>query len=135
MQSRTYIMLRPYRPTRATYRCREAANRGLKNKRERRLSNSTRCDCQSHWQQRGKNAHDYPRRIGLRPRDARHGRERGSARCEMEKISAGKFHSEPPSRFTSLDHLVGDCEQLVGDGEPECLGGLEIDDKVEFGWL
>src|SRR5499425_3381535 len=33
-----------------------------------------------------------PRRIGLRPSDARHGRQRGSARCKMEKISAGKFH-------------------------------------------
>jgi hypothetical protein len=28
----------------------------------------------------------------LRPRDARHGRQRGSARGQMEKISAGKFH-------------------------------------------
>ena len=35
----------------------------------------------------------------------------------------------------SFDHLVRSGEQLVGDGEPECLGGLEIDDKVEFGWL
>ena len=27
-----------------------------------------------------------PRRIGLRPRDARHGRERGSARGQMQKL-------------------------------------------------
>src|SRR6516165_5561841 len=33
-----------------------------------------------------------PRWIALRPSKARHGRQRGSARCEMEKISAGKFH-------------------------------------------
>ena len=33
-----------------------------------------------------------PRRIGLRPRDARHGRQRGSARGQMQKFSAGKFH-------------------------------------------
>ena len=33
-----------------------------------------------------------PRRIGLRPRDARHGRQRGSARGQMQKLSAGKFH-------------------------------------------
>src|SRR5262249_1197013 len=38
-----------------------------------------------------------PRRIGLRPRETRHGRERGSARCQMQKIAAGKFHFEPPS--------------------------------------
>jgi hypothetical protein len=33
-----------------------------------------------------------PRRIGLRPSNARDGRQRGSARCQMQKISAGKFH-------------------------------------------
>jgi hypothetical protein len=48
-----------------------------------------------------------PRRIGLRPCDAGYGRQRGSARGQMQEISAGKFHFEPPSRFTSLDHLVG----------------------------
>ena len=35
-----------------------------------------------------------PRRIGLRPRDARHGRQRGSARGQMQKISTGKFHGQ-----------------------------------------
>jgi hypothetical protein len=51
----------------------------------------------------------------LRPRDPRHGRERGSARSQMQKLpTVGKFHSLPPSRFTSLDHLVGQCQQLVG---------------------
>src|SRR6516164_9212399 len=33
---------------------------------------------------------------------------------------------EPPSRFTSLDHLVGERERLCG---------LEIDDELEFGRL
>jgi len=32
-----------------------------------------------------------PRRIGLRPSEAGHGRQRGSARCQMQKLSAGKF--------------------------------------------
>src|SRR5215510_13965713 len=41
-----------------------------------------------------------PRRIRLCPRDARQSRKRGSARCKMQKISAGKFHFEPPSPFT-----------------------------------
>src|SRR5262245_49994997 len=41
---------------------------------------------------RGGDDADRPRRIGLRPSEARYSRERGSARCEMEKISAGKFH-------------------------------------------
>src|SRR5262249_60651155 len=35
----------------------------------------------------------------------------------------------------SFDHLVGEREQVVGDGEPKRLGGLDVDDKVEFGWL
>src|SRR5262249_47899432 len=36
------------------------------------------------------------RRIGLRPRDPRQGRQRGRARCQMQKSSAGKFHVAPP---------------------------------------
>src|SRR5262249_27548824 len=40
---------------------------------------------------------DRSRRIGLRPCDARHGRQRGRARWEMQKISAGKFHSALPA--------------------------------------
>src|SRR4029453_11777053 len=39
-----------------------------------------------------------PRRIGLRPCDVQRKRQRGSARCQMQKISAGKFHFKPPSR-------------------------------------
>jgi len=34
----------------------------------------------------------WPRRIGLRPSEARHGGQRDSARRQMQKISAGKFH-------------------------------------------
>src|SRR5262249_24137986 len=43
--------------------------------------------------------------IGLRPRDTRHRRQRGSARCQAQKTSAGKFHFEPP--FPTFHHLVG----------------------------
>src|SRR5262249_4906360 len=53
------------------------------------------------------------RRIGLRPREARDGRQRGSARGQMQKISAGEVHFEPPSRFTSLDHFVGEQQYRV----------------------
>jgi len=38
----------------------------------------------------------WPRRIGLRARDPRHDRECGSARCQMQKLAAGKFHGAPP---------------------------------------
>ena len=37
-----------------------------------------------------------PRRIGLRPCNERHGRKRGSTRCQMQKVSAGKSHGIPP---------------------------------------
>src|SRR5262249_4315900 len=47
----------------------------------------------------------WPRRIGLRPRDPRHRRQRGSARGNMQKLpSVGKFHlnllhiTRPPRR-------------------------------------
>ena len=36
-----------------------------------------------------------PRRISLRPRKPRHGRQRGSACGQMQKLSAGKFHGVP----------------------------------------
>jgi hypothetical protein len=41
----------------------------------------------------------------------------------MQKISAGKFHFEPP--FTSLDHLVGAGEEAIGHREAKRLRGLE----------
>ena len=74
----------------------------------------------------------WPRRIGLRPSDARHGRERGSARGQMQKISAGKFHFEPPWRFTSFDHLVGTTEQQQRHGQAELLGRHLIDAQLHF---
>src|SRR5262249_28360192 len=74
-----------------------------------------------------------PRRIGLRPSEARHGRQRGSAGGQMQKLSAGKFHFEPP--FTSFDHLVGEREQLRGHFEPESPRGLEVDQEFKFGGL
>src|SRR5262245_65228776 len=59
-----------------------------------------------------------PRWIGLRACHARHGRECGSARGQMQEFSAGKFHFEPP--FTSLDHLVVAAEQWQRNRETEC---------------
>src|SRR5262249_28815036 len=85
----------------------------------------------------GRNADDNahrPRWIGLRPRDARHGRERGSARGQMEKISAGKFRSKPPSRFTSLDYLVGAGEQRRRHPEAEGLCGVWGQHPLVFWW-
>jgi hypothetical protein len=35
---------------------------------------------------------DRPRRIGLRPRDTRYGRQRGRAGGQIQEFAAGKFH-------------------------------------------
>src|SRR5262249_5739722 len=48
----------------------------------------------------------------------------------MQKISAGKFHLNPPSQVTSFDHLVGEREQLVRHVEAERLGGLHVDGQL-----
>jgi len=74
-----------------------------------------------------------PRWIGLRPSNTRHGREGGSAGRQMQKISAGKFHFEPPSPFTSLDHFVGEREQLIRHLEAERLGSLDELFKIMAG--
>ena len=34
-----------------------------------------------------------------------------------------------------LDHLVGECEQLVRNCEAELLRGLKVEHQLEFGWL
>jgi hypothetical protein len=39
-------------------------------------------------------------------------------------LAQGKFHFEPPSHFTSLDHLVGAQQERLRDRQPERLGGL-----------
>src|SRR5262249_11702296 len=46
----------------------------------------------------GSERHDpmyRPCRIGLRPYDARDGRQRGSNTCQMQKLTTGKFHCAP----------------------------------------
>src|SRR5262245_13688283 len=44
----------------------------------------------------------------------------------------GEVSFEPPSRFTSIDHLVGDGEQPRWEAEAECLGGVEVDHELEL---
>src|SRR5262245_23013997 len=35
----------------------------------------------------------------------------------------------------SLKHLVSSCQQSIWNGKAKCLGGFEIDDKLELGRL
>ena len=34
-----------------------------------------------------------------------------------------------------FDHFIGECQEIGREGEPECLCGLEVEHKVEFGRL
>src|SRR5262249_46462050 len=46
--------------------------------------------------------------IGLRPCDARDGRQRGSARGQMQKLpTVGEFHFEPPVPLHSITSSAG----------------------------
>jgi hypothetical protein len=71
-----------------------------------------------------------PRRIGLCPRKPRHGRERGSACGQMQKLPARKFHFEPP--FTSFDHPVGTAKQRQWHSKTERFRGLEVDVQLDL---
>src|SRR5215468_8472375 len=42
---------------------------------------------------------DWPRRIGLRPSEVRHGRKRGSTRGQMQQLTAGKIHGGPSLQY------------------------------------
>src|SRR5262245_46567231 len=53
-----------------------------------------------------------------------------AARCR--KFRRGSFIFEPPSRFTSLDHLVGERDQRGRHVEAKRAGGDQVDNKVEF---
>src|SRR5262249_55332093 len=79
-----------------------------------------------------------PRRIGLRLRDARHGRQRGSARGQMQKISAGGVSRTPPSlhiprapprrgRYLEAEPLCRlDVRASSGGGGPANVAGAGI---------
>src|SRR5262249_21214131 len=44
-----------------------------------------------------------PCRIGLRLRDARKSRQRGSASGEMQKFATGKFHGVPSQKYSGMN--------------------------------
>src|SRR5262249_40513090 len=65
-----------------------------------------------------------PRRIGLRPCNSRDSRERGSARCQMEKISAGKFHLNLPSHHSITSSARA--SNVEGTSRPSVLAVLRL---------
>ena len=65
-------------------------------------------------------------RIGLRPRNARHSRQRGSARGQMQKLSsAGKFHCEPPFHAHSITSSAR-ASSVGGTSRPSALAVLRL---------
>jgi hypothetical protein len=71
-------------------------------------------------------------RIGLRPGDTRYRGQRGSARGQMQKLSAGKFQFEPPPLVSLFDHLVGAGDERRRHVETDRLGCLQVDDELEL---
>src|SRR5262244_201729 len=67
-----------------------------------------------------------PRRIGLRPRDARDARQHGSACGKTEKISAGKFHFAPP--FASHHSITSSARasRVGGTSSPSVLAVFKL---------
>jgi hypothetical protein len=41
----------------------------------------------------------------------------------------------PNAEVGLLDHLVGNCEHFIWNDKAKRLGGLAVDDEIEFGWL
>ena len=49
--------------------------------------------------------------------------------------SVSPFHEEILAFAISLDHLIGASEERLRDREAESVGGLDVEDQLEFGRL
>src|SRR5262249_55612244 len=65
-----------------------------------------------------------PRRIGLRRRDAGDCRQRGSARGQMQKCTAWKFHFEPPSHHSITSLAMA--SSVTGTSRPSAFAALRL---------
>src|SRR5262249_50771972 len=75
---------------------------------------------------------NWPDRIGLRPSKARQDRERGSARCQMQKLSAGKFHLNLP---LASDHSITSsarASSVGGTSRPSAFAVLRLIKNSNF---
>src|SRR5215470_13901730 len=77
----------------------------------------------------GRDRHDQthrPCRIGLRASDAGAGRQRGSACGQMQKLTAGKFHFEPPSRSDHSITSSARASSVGGTSRPSAFAVLRL---------
>jgi hypothetical protein len=74
--------------------------------------------------------------LGLRHRNARHRRQRGSAGGQMQKISAGKFHLNLPSHHSIISSArassVG-ATSIPSAAETTTLGRICFDNRGDRG--
>src|SRR5437870_5608548 len=75
---------------------------------------------------RGKSNDDAhrPRRIGLRPCNARHGGQRGGARGQVQEFAAGKFHLNLPSHYSITSSARA--RRVAGTSRPSALAALRL---------
>src|SRR5262245_50657530 len=50
----------------------------------------------------------------------------------MHELATGKFHCEPPSLVSLVDHLFDANHQCHRHLDPDCPCGLAVDDQLEF---
>src|SRR5438270_596273 len=74
------------------------------------------------WRERNDEC-DRPRRIGLRPRKARHRWERRNTSCQMQKSTAGKFQHGVAPLF-QLKDKSRTCREVM---EYACAASLALD--------
>ena len=68
--------------------------------------------------------------LGLRPRDARYGRHRNSARGQMQKLSAGEFHLELPFTVPQRSGSGINFAVCTVTATSLALGNIDIDQAV-----
>src|SRR5262245_48778096 len=95
-----------------------------------RLTDQARDDVDYATGRKARNDPHRPRRIGLRPSDAGCGRKRGSARCQLQKLSAEKAHLNLPSQHSITSSARA--SSVGGTSRPSALAVLRLMTSSNF---
>jgi hypothetical protein len=68
--------------------------------------------------------------FALDPLQPRHGRQRGSARCQMQECTAGKFHLNLPLASHHSIHALNRKDDEIEAARPKFAGYLEIAQQI-----